>query len=230
MIKKIVTESNGDISYFYLINDFLDKNKIKTVETWLESYDDFNINYNYTNTKSSRLQKWFHKDMKYFCSKWKGRHPKWEPHTYDSELNSLSTYILDKLSRNGDINGDINNDINGATFKNINSCLINKYLNGSHYIKPHRDTDIAFGIEPTIIGLSIGQSREIVFKRTHYYGVNKYLDKLDRKNSHLNFSFTLHSGSIFIMSGSSQKYWTHEIPKDTSLYNRYSLTFRHHIL
>ena len=97
----------------------------------------------------------------------------------------------------------------------INSCLINKYRNSKDYISPHRDTNISFGEYPTIAGLSIGSEREIVFKRTDQKG------KI--------FKFKLNSGSLFIMGGCSQKYYTHEIPPVNNENVRYSLTFREFI-
>ena len=49
----------------------------------------------------------------------------------------------------------------------------------------------------------------------------------DNKKSFLNFDIELKHGSLFIMAGSSQKYFSHEIPTETKkLGVRYSLTFR----
>ena len=57
-----------------------------------------------------------------------------------------------------------------------------------------------------------GSNREIIFRRTK-----------DQKNKN---TFKLESGSLFIMGGCSQKYYTHEIPRSDSDDVRYSLTFR----
>ena len=75
----------------------------------------------------------------------------------------------------------------------------------------NQDTKLTFGEYPTIIGLSIGNKRNILFRKIQ----NKEI-----------FNFELESGSLFIMAGSSQKYYTHEIPKNDSKEHRYSLTFR----
>ena len=100
----------------------------------------------------------------------------------------------------------------------------------SDRIRAHRDTNQSFGKEPTIAGLSIGVPREICFKRVEYDNTNHHLSKLDKKTQNLNFSRRLESRSLFIMSGSSQKYWTHEIPPGVEEGVRFSLTFREFIL
>ena len=60
--------------------------------------------------------------------------------------------------------------------------------------------------------------------------------KLDKLNQNLNVQQQLESGSLFIMGGSSQRFFNHEIPKSTDIDSsemesrcRYSLTFREFI-
>ena len=48
-------------------------------------------------------------------------------------------------------------------------------------------------------------------------------------NSDLDLEFELRDNSILIMSGASQKYFTHEIPKESNRDKRYSLTFREYL-
>ena len=55
---------------------------------------------------------------------------------------------------------------------------------------------------------------------------NVHIYKKDKENKHLNFKQKLEDGSIFIMAGCSQKYFTHEIPQCNSKEQRYSATFR----
>ena len=90
----------------------------------------------------------------------------------------------------------------GITLPDINSCLINKYRNGNDYIKPHRDTHLSFGRYPTVINLSIGGTRELYFR--------------SKNKAANNYSFNLESGSLFVMAGSSQEKFTHEITKSES--------------
>ena len=96
----------------------------------------------------------------------------------------------------------------------VNSCLINKYKDGNDIIAPHKDNNISFGEHPTIIIYSLGCTRNMIIKN----------DITGKK-----LTFVLEPNSIFIMSGSSQKYYTHEIPKDTSVGTRYSMTFRKYL-
>ena len=57
--------------------------------------------------------------------------------------------------------------------------------------------------------------------------VNNSLSNLDKTKQNLNFSFELEPGSLFMMAGSSQRFFSHEIPKTTEKCGRrYSLTFR----
>ena len=64
-----------------------------------------------------------------------------------------------------------------------------------------------------ISGLSLKSTRKIVIKPIKETGIK-------------NIEFILEPNSLFIMSGASQKYFTHEIPKCDSVDIRYSMTFR----
>jgi alkylated DNA repair dioxygenase AlkB len=125
------------------------------------------------------------------------------------------TGLIDKIQKFIINNNEINNNIQIPL---INSCLINKYPQGENFIAPHRDSTLSFGLEPTIIGLSIGQTRHINFER------------IDKNKKHMNFSFKLESNSIFIMGGASQVHYYHSINKEVCENVRYSLTFREFIL
>ena len=141
--------------------------------------------------------------------------PRWESFEYDDILQRIESKVrteTDKL---------LNQNIE------FNSCLINRYDSGSNYIRKHRDSKESFGEYPTIVGLSLGETRQIDFTRL-IYNVNKPLSTKEDKEFQ-NFGFTLESGSMFIMAGSSQKYFVHSIPKtkqDEHNKLRYSLTFR----
>jgi alkylated DNA repair dioxygenase AlkB len=142
----------------------------------------------------SRFQRWIAND--YFCPKWKLRLPHWEPYPIDNTIKCLidTTQLLV-------------NDIK------INSCLINKYPTGKHFIAPHRDSPDSFGQNPTIVILSLGETRTLKFEN------DKEL-----------FSFDLESGSVFIMSGNSQTDYLHSLEKSDTMNCRYSLTFREFLL
>ena len=108
------------------------------------------------------------------------------------------------------------------------SCLINKYRYGSDSIKAHRDNQTTFGQNPTVIGISLGVKREIIFKRIEYNPDRINSIKLDKERPE-EIRIPLKPGSLFIMGGSIQKYYSHEIPKVDMDGVRYSFTFREFI-
>jgi alkylated DNA repair dioxygenase AlkB len=211
MITNIVSEYNDTPSIFHYIPNFINKNEQQNLMNYLENTKDFIPSIKY-NDGISRLQKWYQVDKKYFCPLWKERYPHWTSFEIDETVNyhikNMQTFINEFTS---------SNQIDNFQTPNINSCLINKYPHGENFIAPHRDSLISFGDKPTIIGLSLGHTRKINFIRNDKSKVN-------------DFSFELESGSLFIMAGSSQKYYQHSIPKEYCDNVRYSLTFREFIL
>ena len=134
-------------------------------------------------------------------------------------------------------------DIEGMTgfkdrsYKNMdfsfdfNSCLVNLYRDGNDSIAAHRDSIQSFGLYPTIVGLSIGSTRLMRIQRVYYNEENTKSCKMDNINKKgLTMEIPLDDNSVFIMAGSSQKYYTHEILKDEKVMEeRYSMTFRKYI-
>ena len=204
MISYINKEENDISSIFYYIPNFLTKNEESNLYNYLNNTDDFVKNPKY-NEGVSRMQKWYQKDKKYFCPQWKERYDQWTSFEMDDTINNM----IDKVQ-------NYVHTINKLDVPKINSCLINKYETGENFIASHRDSSISFGEYPTIIGLSVGATRRIDIKHL--------------KNKKNNFSFELESGSIFIMAGSSQKFYYHSINKCDCSNVRYSLTFREFIL
>lgn len=152
----------------------------------------------------SRKQLWFQTDNKYFCPLWKKRLDRWEAIPYINKLLSVQNKIEELINN---LNLHINSPLK------LNSCLINYYETGSNFIPPHKDSSLSFGEYPTIICISHGDERTIRIKNDKEF-----------------YDFKLKSNSIFIMAGSSQKYYTHEILKKESSKPRYSMTFRNYIL
>jgi len=193
-LKYLIIEKEKDVptTIYYLDNVFTDQ-ELDFVKR---------LNYldgEHQNKEISRKQLWFHNDNKYFCSMWNKRYDRWLSNEYFEELNNLQNKVKNIVNNLGII-------------ININSCLINYYKDGNDFIPPHRDTPLSFGIYPTIINVSFGETRNLILK-----------------NDKEKYTFELKSNSIFIMMGSSQKYYTHEIEKSDTNYPRYSLTFREHI-
>jgi alkylated DNA repair dioxygenase AlkB len=211
MIHNIVSEYDSSKSIFHYIPKFITKEEESKLKAYLDTTNDFipSIKHNFG---ISRLQKWYQVDKKYFCPLWKERYPHWTSFEIDDTVHNL----INKVQIFVDEFGNQNN-VDGFQIPKINSCLINKYPTGENFIAPHRDSEISFGEKPTIIGLSIGSERKINFVRNDR-------SKVD------DFSFNLESGSVFIMAGSSQKYYQHTIPKEYCDNVRYSLTFREFIL
>jgi len=216
----IINEMNDTDSIFIYIDNFITETESAKLKEILDRLE-FSPNYNYNETKIIRYQKWFQKDKLYFCNLWKTKFKRWEAYAYFKELTEFQNLITKRIKTLGLENLGIN-------IPEFNSCLINKYLE-DHYIRAHRDTDRAFGKEPLIAGVSFGSSAEIIFKRVVYNGINKALSKRDKKSKHLNFKLKLNPNSLFIMAGSSQKYWTHQVPKKDYEQPRISLTFRRQI-
>lgn len=223
-------ENGGDeYSYFiYYPNYFNDKEKCYT-RHYLDSMDDFRYNINSNRTGNVRLQKWYQVNGKYFCSKWKDILPWWESFNYDKTLINIQKKIIFDISHKT-ILGNLFDKYN-IPIPKINSCLINKYRDGHDHIAPHSDTYHSFGKCPTICGLSIGASRILRIKSVvnNYQKVNG-LSKIDKAHQDWNFNYLLEDGSLFIMAGASQKYFSHEIVKNMSSKVRYSLTFREFII
>jgi alkylated DNA repair dioxygenase AlkB len=95
----------------------------------------------------------------------------------------------------------------------FNSVLANLYRDGNDGVAWHSDDEVELGRTPTIASLSFGQVREFQLKhKTH---------------SHLRHSLLLPHGSFLLMSGPTQQYWSHQIPKRAASMNpRINLTYR----
>jgi len=215
MITHQYKEKNDHPSVFIYKPGFLSTHEQSEYIKWMNRMDDFCICKNYNNTGVMRYQKWYQKNGEYFCRSWKDRLARWESFEYDDILQKIENKVRTETYKL------LNQNIE------FNSCLINRYDNGSNYIRKHRDSKESFGEYPTIVGLSFGGTRQINFTR-FVYNINKPSSTKEDKEFQ-NFGFTLEPGSIFIMTGSSQKYFGHSIPKtekDEHNKLRYSLTFR----
>ena len=169
-----------------------------------------------------RRQLWFQRDNGYFCEQWHNRYPRWQSNEYSGELDELEKYVQEKLKI---LLGDTN-----VKVPTLNSMLINKYRDGSDSIRPHRDSAISFGEEPTIVVISLGSPRDLVFKKvkTDTRLQNNSSTDIDTDYP-LEFEFKMTDNSLFIMAGGSQRYYTHEIPKCPESGERFSITMREYI-
>ena len=150
-------------------------------------------------------------------------------------FKKIQTYVEVRTNEIIDFYNDSNKNECKTTLDHarFNSCLINKYRDTKDSIRHHRDTPTSFGEYPTICGLSVGAERTIEFRRVLYDVTNPSKLKEDHDNSKDNFSITLESGSLLIMAGSSQKYFSHAVPpKPNPIHEgtRYSMTFREYLV
>jgi alkylated DNA repair dioxygenase AlkB len=94
----------------------------------------------------------------------------------------------------------------------FNSVLLNLYRDGNDKMGWHADNEPELGSEPVIASLSLGATRRFRFR----HRTTKEI--VERE---------LHTGSLVVMSGLSQKCWVHEVPRQKRVKTpRINLTFR----
>lgn len=105
--------------------------------------------------------------------------------------------------------------IEEATAVKYNSVLLNCYRNGKDSVGFHADDEKELGINANIASLSLGDAR--TFQLDQYKG----RPPLGKE------TFSLTHGSLLVMSGATQHYWKHSIPKTyKDVGPRINLTFR----
>jgi alkylated DNA repair dioxygenase AlkB len=216
-------EPTGGNSYIAIWQNAIDPEKQREYIDWQSSRETF-VGGTTPFGIVPRSQYFSHMDGRNFNNKWKDQtNPRWTSVKYDTTLLELQAFVQSQLHTFG-FEG-----IESVQYPTINSCLINKYVGGDNSIRAHRDNQTSFGPTPTVIGVSLGEEREIVFKRIIYDPERMSSIKEDRENPE-EIRIKLKSGSMFVMGGEVQKYYSHEIPKcKDSTGTRYSLTFREHI-
>lgn len=197
-------------------DNFLNKEDYSFLKEWI-NLQNFELGSTIGGNKIDREQIWFQEDNKYFCPLWKRRHTRWESKDYNTNINKIQKIVQNY------INNLSNKLIINKTA--INSCLVNKYKDGDSCITPHSDSSLSFGQRPVIIGISIGDTRKIIFRKKQ-----NNQTKEEFINNPIIFEKELINNSIFIMAGDSQLNYTHEIPKEKNKITRYSLTFREMII
>ncbi len=96
---------------------------------------------------------------------------------------------------------------------NFNSALLNLYRDGRDSVAWHSDDEPELGVQPIIASLSFGAPRSFQLKH--------------KKERHLRHKLTLTSGSLLVMRGDTQKYWSHQVPKEPAVSEpRINITFR----
>ena len=96
---------------------------------------------------------------------------------------------------------------------NFNSVMMNLYRDGNDGISWHTDAEPELGKNPIIGSVSFGQTRRFMLRH--------------RNNKELKCEIELTHGSFLLMSGATQHFWQHQIPKTSKkLAPRINLTFR----
>lgn len=93
----------------------------------------------------------------------------------------------------------------------INQCLVNRYEGSTSKLSEHSDDELCIDPNSTIITVSIGQERTIRFR-------NKFSSDISL--------LPAKPRSVYVMTRSSQSYYTHRIDEESDATLRYSLTFR----
>jgi alkylated DNA repair dioxygenase AlkB len=95
----------------------------------------------------------------------------------------------------------------------FNTALGNLYRSGKDTVSWHADDEPDLGPEPVIASLSLGATRRFLLRRRDDHSVST--------------SFELTHGSLLWMSGATQTFWEHSVPRTTQTVGaRINLTFR----
>jgi alkylated DNA repair dioxygenase AlkB len=98
------------------------------------------------------------------------------------------------------------------TGKRFNSVLVNRYRNGRDGVAWHADDEPELGPLPTIASVSLGAERRF---------------QLRHKETRQTVEVRLGPGSLLIMSGTCQRDWIHQVPRESKVMEtRINLTFR----
>jgi alkylated DNA repair dioxygenase AlkB len=122
----------------------------------------------------------------------------------------------------------------------LNAYLVNWYAAGNHFLGMHSDDEPALGHDPTIVSISLGAARDFVLKRAtegerakqwerlvlrpaKYVPYPKGAYKKDERR------IKLKDGDVLIMSGATQRFWQHGVPKEDGVSSaRINITIRPH--
>ena len=96
----------------------------------------------------------------------------------------------------------------------FNAVLLNLYRDGNDGVAWHSDKEHKIGRNPNIASLTFGQTRPFRFRHKS----DKTIGQVE---------IPLHHGTLLLMSGTTNTFWEHHIPKSAkALLPRINLTFR----
>ena len=93
-----------------------------------------------------------------------------------------------------------------------NNCLLNFYADGNSSMGFHSDSSEELAENTGVAIISVGDERVIKYK--------------NKANKNLQVEYLLKSGALLYMRNNVQQKWLHAIPKQESVGERISLTFR----
>lgn len=114
---------------------------------------------------------------------------------------------------------DLKNKIEKITEAKYNSVLLNYYRDGNDSVGFHADNEKELGKNPNIASVSLGATRNFVLIQ------DRSLD--DRAVEGNMEEYPLTAGSLLVMSGTTQHFWKHSIPKAPGAEPRINLTYRY---
>ena len=107
---------------------------------------------------------------------------------------------------------ELKNSVERETGDTFNSCLLNLYHDGSEGMAWHSDAETDLKKNGAIASLSFGAERKFSFKH---------------KKTKQKISLTLPHGSLLVMKGLTQSFWSHRLPPTKLVHHpRINLTFR----
>lgn len=108
----------------------------------------------------------------------------------------------------------IRSRVEKETQLDFNSLLLNLYRNGSDSVAWHSDKEHNSGKNPVIASVTFGETR--MFRLRHKF--RKDIAQVE---------IPLHHGSFLLMSGTTNSFWQHQVPKTAKkVLPRINLTFR----
>jgi alkylated DNA repair dioxygenase AlkB len=96
----------------------------------------------------------------------------------------------------------------------FNAVLLNLYRNGNDSVAWHSDKEHRIGRNPNIASVTFGETRPFRFR----HKIDKSVPQVE---------IPLHHGTLLLMSGTTNTFWEHHIPKSAKdMLPRINLTFR----
>ncbi|MET0944197.1 MAG: alpha-ketoglutarate-dependent dioxygenase AlkB [Flavobacterium sp.] len=155
------------------------------------------------------------------------RKTKWreyEMEIYDKvyTVPRMISWYEDKDNPGADQNGPdwnyelltIRGRVEKETQRDFNSVLLNLYRDGNDGVGWHSDKEHNTGPNPVIASVTFGETR--IFRLRHKF--SKEIPQVE---------IPLHHGSFLLMSGTTNNFWQHQVPKTArDVLPRINLTFR----